>query len=171
VLPVVAVMLLSAFAAGCGSTRTVVKTTTVVSTPPPATTGKQWLHGEIRFVRRSGEHFLLGFDPSWFLSGVTANAALAQDQHQTCAPESCPPVPNDNYVVDESHRVFTYLLPRSARGTVLVSSSDRRTITAAQLFRLVAHGGPPKLFEPLQSGVWLLVRIDTVQTFAQQYVP
>ena len=135
------------------------------------TTGKQWLHGEIRFVKRSGDHFLLGFDPSWFLSGIAANAAMAADQHTPCAPESCEPVPNDNYVVDESHRVFTYLLPAATRGTVLVTSSDRRSITAEQLFTLVANPSSMKLFEPLQSGMWLLVHIDAVEAFAQQYVP
>jgi hypothetical protein len=54
---------------------------------------------------------------------------------------------------------------------VLVSSSDRHTITAQQLAALLAHKSPLKLFEPLASGVWLLVHIDTVRTFAQQYVP
>ena len=135
------------------------------------TTGKQWLHGEIRFVRRDGDRYLLGLDPSWFTSGVTANVAQAQDQHRTCAPAACPPVDNDNYVVDESHRVLTFVLPAATRGTVLVSSSDRRRIGAAELARLVAGRSTVKMFEPLQSGVWVLVRIDTVQTFAQQYVP
>jgi hypothetical protein len=156
---------------GCGSSRTVVQTTTVVATPSPVKTGKQWLHGQIRFVRRDGDRYLLGFDPSSFLSGITANVALAQDQHQSCLAASCPPVPNDNYVVDESHRVYTYVLPATARGTVLRTSSDAQTITAAQLASLVAGTSTLKLFEPLESGVWLLVRIDTVQTFAQQYVP
>ncbi len=163
--------LLLGLAPACGSTRTVVRTTTVVATPSPVKTGKQWLHGQIRFVKREGDHYLLGFDPSWFLSGIAANVAQAQDQHRTCAPSSCPPVDNDNYVVDESHRVYTYLLPADAHGTVLVSSSDTKTISAEQLATVVAGKSKLKLFEPLESGVWLLVRIDTVQSFAQQYVP
>jgi hypothetical protein len=52
-----------------------------------------------------------------------------------------------------------------------VSSTGRRTITAAQLAQLAARRSPLKLFEPLQSGMWLLVHIDTLRAFAQQYVP
>jgi hypothetical protein len=170
-LLIVSTALLLGVASGCGSTKTVVKTTTVVATPSPMTTGKQWLHGQIRFVKREGDHYLLGLDPSWFLSGVAANVAQAEDQHTTCAPSACPPVANDNYVVDESHRVYTYLLPAGAQGTVLVTSSNHRTITASQLASLVAGKSTLKLYEPLQSGVWVLVHIDTVQSFAQQYVP
>ena len=43
--------------------------------------------------------------------------------------------------------------------------------TAAQLAQLVAGTSPLKLFEPLSTGVWVLVHVDTVRTFAQQYRP
>jgi hypothetical protein len=41
-------------------------------------------------------------DPAWFLSGVTANVAAAEDGVVTAGQ----PVPNDNHVVNESHRPF-----------------------------------------------------------------
>jgi hypothetical protein len=62
----------------------------------------------IKSLERSGDHYLLRFDPAWFTSGVTANTVAAEDG----AVEPGQPVPNDNYVVDESHRLLTYLSPR-----------------------------------------------------------
>ncbi len=44
-------------------------------------------------------------------------------------------------------------------------------ITTAQLAELVADKRSLKLFEPLSSGVWILVHGDRVRTFAQQYIP
>ena len=164
-------MLVLTLAAGCGGIRTVVKTTTIVKVPPPNASADQRIYGQIRAVTRDGDRYLLKIDPAWFLTGVTANVAQAEDQHMTCAPSDCPPVANDVHVVDEGHRTLTYLLPATTRGTVLVSSTGRRTISVAQLAQLVAHRSPLKLFEPLQSGMWLLVHIDTVRAFAQQYVP
>lgn len=160
-------------AAGCGTTKTVVRTETRTVTTPgsPLTSGDQWFHVQVHSVERDGGHYLIQVDPSWFLSGIAANVALAQDEHRRCAPDACEPVPNDNHVVDESHRLYTFVLPATTTGTVLMSSGNRRSITAAQLRAIVAGTSPLKLFEPLQSGVWILVHIDTVRTFAQQYVP
>jgi len=45
------------------------------------------------------------------------------------------------------------------------------TIAAAQLVQIIAGQSSLKLFEPLSSGVWILVHGDTVGTFAQQYRP
>ena len=81
-------LLLAGFVlAGCGSTRTV---TTTVSSPPGAT-GDQRFYGQIRALVRKAGTYELTFDPAWFLSGVTANVAQAQDQGTTCEPRACPP--------------------------------------------------------------------------------
>ena len=45
------------------------------------------------------------------------------------------------------------------------------TVTAEGLAKIVAGTSTLKLFEPLTSGVWILVHIDTVRVFAQQYQP
>ena len=137
----------------------------------PMRTGEQWYHGQIRSISRDGDRFLITLDPSWFLSGLTANVAQAEDQHMTCKPSACPPVANDNYVVDESHGAYTFILPATARGTVLATPSIQHTITAKQLAGLVTGKSRIKTYEPLSSGIWVLVDIDTVKTFAQQYVP
>lgn len=157
-------------AAGCGSTRTVTRTVTVA--PPLAGSAVQDLYGHIVSLEPTKSGYLLRFDPSWWLGGITANVAAAQDEHASCAPASCAPVPNDYYVVDESHRLLTFVVPHAVRGTVLTSGSNLAgtTIGAGQLARIVAGHGV-KLFEPLESGIWIRVRIDTVLTFRQQYRP
>jgi len=157
----------------CGTTRTV----TVVRQPAPSASGDQRYIGRIVSMERTGKDYLLRFDPTWFLSGITANVAQAEDAGMSCAPEACPPVANDNYRVDEGHRLLTFRMPVSTRGTVLVKNAPSggpfpaKTITAPELARLVAGTSNLKLYEPLTTGVWILVHVDTVRTFEQQYVP
>lgn len=104
---------------GAGGTKTVTETTTVTS---PATTktllgapGERLEFGHIKSLTRKGDHFELRFDPAWFLSGETASKAAAEDG----AVEPGQPVPNDNYVVEEGHRLLTYPVPGDAHVTVL----------------------------------------------------
>lgn len=132
----------------------------------------QSYYGHIVSLQQSGAGYLMRFDPALFLSGITANAAAAADLHVACAPEKCEPVPNDNYSLDESHRSYVFRVPANVRGTVLTRGSNLSgtSISVAQLAQIVAGGGL-KLFEPLDSGVWIRVRIDTVQAFSQQYRP
>lgn len=112
------------------------------------------------------------FNPMLLLGGITANAAAAADFHVACAPEQCEAVPNDYYAVDESSRAYWFRVPASVHGTVLTSGSNLTgtSISVAQLAQIVAGKGM-KLFEPLDSGVWIRVHIDTVQTFSQQFRP
>ena len=44
-------------------------------------------------------------------------------------------------------------------------------IPVSELARIVNGGKHRKLFEPLDSGVWIRVRIDTVRELDQQYRP
>ncbi|MGZ4411196.1 MAG: hypothetical protein ACXVY8_03595 [Gaiellaceae bacterium] len=169
-------LLLAAVAAGCGGTRTVVKTVTVERNRAPAlsATGDLRLYGQIKSLARDGNGYDLRFDPAWLTTGVTANVAQAEDQGASCRPRACPPVPNDNYRIDESHRLLTFIVPAGVRGTVLAKGGSGfrpTTITAGRLAQLVGGQSPLKLFEPLSTGVWILVHVDTVRTFAQQYFP
>jgi hypothetical protein len=170
--------LLVALAAGCAGSRTRVTSVTVERTnQAAAATGNQRLYGQLKSLRRSGRHYELRLDPAWFLSGVTANVAQAEDRGSRCRPSACPPVANDNYVVDESHRVLTYIVPTSVRGTVLTKHGSNggpfptTSITVRQLKQLMAGESSLKLFEPLSTGVWIVVQGDTVRSFAQQYKP
>jgi hypothetical protein len=129
------------------------------------------MFGYVKSLKRAGDHFELRFDPAWFTSGVTANQAALEDTGSS-------DVPNDNYIVDEGHRLLTYLVPATSHITVLSSGQklDERgfasqSITAAQLAQLVEGRHPVKLFEALDTGFWMHVSIDTVCSLEQQYQP
>ena len=160
-------------AAGCGSTKTVTRTVTV-STPAKnqlAPPNEQTQFGYIKKLTKKGNGYVLRFDPALLLSGVTANTAAAEDG----AVEPGEPVPNDNYRLNETHRLLTYLVPATARVTVLTrhgqGSLGETKVTAAELAKIVNGRSHVKLFEPLATGVWLRVHIDTVRTITQQYQP
>jgi len=77
------------------------------------------------------------------------------------------------YVVDDSHRTLLYLVSPSAHVTVLTPEAnvDGAPITIGELVQLVAGKQPVKLFEPLDSGVWIQVHFDTICSLKQQYRP
>lgn len=129
--------------------------------------------GHIRsLVRDRSGRWVMRFDPAWFTSGVTANVAAAEDG----VVEPGEPVPNDNYRVDEGHRLLTYLVATGARVTVLTRRGDPAQLGAtpigvSQLAALVRGEKPIELFEGLDTGVWLRVHVDAVCRIDQQYVP
>jgi hypothetical protein len=167
-LGAVVVLIVALMAAGCGSTKTVTKTVTVTTVKaeqaPPA---RQTLFGHIKSLETKGGGFVMRFDPEWFLSGSTANAAAAEDG----AVEPGQPVPNDNYRVDEGHRLFTYKVPADAHVTVITKAPTGTPITVSALAAIVNGTSTLKLFEPLESGVWIVVHDDTVRSLDQQYQP
>ncbi len=112
------------------------------------------------------------FDPAWVLSGVTANTAAAEDG----AVEPGQPVPNDNYVIEEGNRLLTYLVPDNARVTALAYSQyggdwAPAQITVSELAGIVDGESSLELFEPLETGIWITVHVDTVRRIVQQYKP
>ena len=114
--------------------------------------------GHIQSLKRSEGGYVLRFDPAEYLTGVTASDAMQEDTGSS-------DVANDNYVVDEGHRLFTYRVPADAHVTVLADGVDGTPITVAQLAKIVKGG------EPLETGVWILYEVDTVRSIDQQYVP
>ena len=129
-------------------------------------------YGHISSLRREGDSYRMRFDPAWFTSGVTANVAAAEDG----VVEPGEPVPNDNYRIDEGHRLLTYIVPADAHVTVLTRHGDPANlgatpITVEQLAELVDGQEPVELFEPLDTGVWIGVKVDTVCSINQQYIP
>jgi len=130
------------------------------------------IFGHIGSLARQGDRFVMRFDPAWFTSGTTANTAAAEDG----AVEPGQPVPNDNYVIDESHRLLTYLVPKDVPVTVLTRDGDpaklgATPITVAELARIVNGGKHRELLEPLDSGVWIRVHVDIACSIDQQYRP
>jgi len=128
-------------------------------------------YGHIASLERADNGYEMRFDPAWFTSGVTANTAAAEDG----AVEPGQPVPNDNYRIEEGHRLLTYLVPEDAKVTVLTREGEGQfgatPITVDELAQLVAGEQPVELFEPLDTGVWIRYEIDTVCSIDQQYLP
>ena len=133
--------------------------------------GEQVFFGHVKSVTPRGGRFELRFDPAWFTSGQTATLASLEDTGYG-------DVPNDNYVIEEGHRLLTYILPATARITVLTKNGRPDTggfpstaITPSQLAELLAGKQPVKLFEGLSTGFWMHVHVDTVCSLRQQYHP
>jgi hypothetical protein len=130
------------------------------------------IYGHISSLKPYADGYRMRFDPAWFTSGVTANMAAAEDG----VVEPGQPVPNDNYKIEEGHRLLTYLVPTATHVTVLTRHGDPANFGATpidvdELVQLVDGQKPVELFEPLDTGVWLGVKIDTVCSIDQQYVP
>jgi hypothetical protein len=128
--------------------------------------------GHIATLTPDGDGYRMRFDPAWFTSGETANDAAAEDG----VVEPGQPVPNDNYRIEEGHRLLTYLVPEDTRVTVRTREGDPQSfgappITVAELAQIVDGETPVELYEPLDTGVWIRVHIDTVCAIDQQYVP
>ncbi len=166
--PAVCLAAVLVLAAGCGGTKSVTRTVTVDSSAKQGV-GAPLEHvefGYIKSLEQKGADYELKFDPAWFLSGETANKAAAEDG----AVPPGEPVPNDNYVVDEGHRLLTYRVAPDARVTVLVDGPESEPITVAELARIV-NGNHKPLWEPIETGFWIRYRIDTVHSLDQQYRP
>jgi hypothetical protein len=128
--------------------------------------------GHVASLARTAGGWQLRFDPAWFTSGLTANVAAAEDG----VVQPGEPVPNDNYRIDEGHRLLTYRVRPDARVTVLTRHGDpaqlgATPITVAELAALVRGERPVELFEPLDTGMWIRVHVDTVCAIDQQYQP
>jgi hypothetical protein len=163
--------------AGCGTTKTVTSTvteTTTVSVAEPTDLeppSRRVEFGHIRAVKPVGGHFEMTFDPALMLMGETANRA-AQEDGVVGVGE---PVPNDNYVVDESPRTYSYIVADDARVTLLVRTTPQKWAptkeSVAELVKVVAGTSALNLYEPLDSGTWITVDVDTVRAIYQQYRP
>jgi hypothetical protein len=107
--------------------------------PGPRATpaGQSTLYGHIRSLTRKGGRFEMRFDPALVLTGLPAERAALEDTGSS-------DVPNDSYVVDESHRLYTFAVPATAHVTVLPGGRPCTTVsTVAKLARLVKTGAHP----------------------------
>ena len=129
--------------------------------PRATPAGQTVLFGHIESVRRTGARFRMKFDPALWLSGLPAERAAFEDTGSS-------DVPNDYYVVDESHRLLTYVVPRTAKVTMVrlgqgVCSSPS---SVAELAQIVAKG--------THFGFWIRVSRkypSPVLSLDQQYQP
>ena len=145
-------------AAGCGATRTITKTVTVATTTPAGLGAPHEIvyYGHIRSLTRRGGRFELRFDPAWLLGGVTGERAAVEDK--VLQPGQA--IPNDNYTVDESHRLLTFVVSPTAHVTVLTKGLSATRISVSELAQVVRGRNPQhrSLFDPTNhSAFWIRV--------------
>jgi hypothetical protein len=173
ILPAVAVLATTASAslrqpAVPASPSNVGHSTSAEVLPPATPAGQTTLWGHIKSLTRKGGHFELRFDPALFLHGVTANRAAAEDRRE---------VANDYYVVDETHRQFTYVVLTTARVTVLTRGLRSARITVSELAQIVKGKNPKHrpLFDRANGlGYWIRVGDkypNPALSLDQQYQP
>ncbi|HEX4745854.1 MAG TPA: hypothetical protein VFU99_03130 [Gaiellaceae bacterium] len=129
-------------------------------------------YGYVRTVTRTGTTYRLRFDPALWLTGSTAQRAAVEDG--VLGPGE--PVPNDYYIRNESKRQLTYVLPRTARVTVVTTSPaglQRSTrVTVDELAALTKGRNPRGLkLYGRNLGYWARIVIDRVVALDQQYQP
>ena len=106
VLALVAIVLSAAFASTRLWAASPAKSSQAVAVQPCGS--ELVLFGHVKSLAPKGDHFELQFDPAWFTSGLTASRAQLQDTGSG-------DVANDNYVVEEGHRLLTYIVPSETR--------------------------------------------------------
>ena len=140
----------------------------IAKLPPAASAGQQTMYGHVKSLTRKGARFELRFDPAWWLTGVTATRAKLED---TGSGE----VPNDYYVVEEGHRLLTFVVPTSAHVTVLTDGANGSRISVSELAQIVKGKNPNHrhLSEP-KAGFWIRVSDkypSAILSLDQQYQP
>jgi len=130
------------------------------------------LYGHISSLKPKGNRFELRFDPGWWLTGYAAQQAKLADTGSK-------DVPNDYYIVEEGHRLLSYLVSASASVTVLTRHGTgpipTTSITVAELAQIVKGRNPKHraLSEP-KAGFWIRVGSKypgLVLALDQQYQP
>jgi hypothetical protein len=179
------VVAVAGVAAGCGGTKTVTKTvgTTVTKTatvtstsksqatpllsvqlPPAAPAGQMVLYGHIKSLARKSGRFEMRFDPAWWLTGVAAEAAAVEDG----ATSPGQGVPNDYYIVDEGHRLLTYVVTPNAPVTIVTGGAGHARSTVSELAQRLSGKNPSGF------GFWIRVGDkypNPVLSLDQQFQP
>jgi hypothetical protein len=125
-------------------------------------------YGHIKSMTRTGRRFEMRFDPAWWLTGVAAQRAALEDTGSG-------DVPNDYYIVEEGHRLLTFVVLPTARVDVLTGAAQHTRISAAELARIVKGGNPNhrRLFER-RAGWWIRIGEkypNPAVSLFQQYQP
>jgi hypothetical protein len=130
------------------------------------------VYGHIKSLTRKNHHFEMRFDPAWWLTGFTAKRAKLEDTGSS-------DVSNDYYIVDETHRLLTYLVPAAAHVTVLTRTGSgpipTTAISVSELAQIVKGKNPKhrRLLER-KAGFWIRIGNqypNPVLSLDQQYQP
>jgi len=116
----------------------------LLTLPRAAQAGQQTQFGHISSLNRVGARYIMRFDPAWMLTGYPAQRAKLEDTGSA-------DVSDDYYIVDETHRLLSYVVPAGAPVTVLAHGTNTTTISVAALARRVRSGQEQSV------GFWLLI--------------
>lgn len=133
--------------------------------PTAAPAGQMTLYGHIRTLKRVGGRIEMRFDPAWVTQGLTARRASFADSGSSF-------VPGKYYYIEARHRLLTYIVAPSATIRIITNAGTGPMLTPIKLSELmrIVNGGPHrKLWEPLSTGVWIRVGVDTIREINQQY--
>ena len=162
-------LIVTALAAGCGSSADESAQPAAAATLPPRPPNV--LFGHVTSMTRTDAGFEVKFDPAWWLSGVAAQRAALEDTGSS-------DVPNDYYIVDEAHRLLTVPVSPDARITVVTHGDNgigSAAVSPAELVEIVKGTNPEH--RPLFSAklpFWLQLGEkypNGAQTLDQQYQP
>jgi hypothetical protein len=135
--------------------------------PAAAPAGQMTQYGHIKTLKRVAGRVEMRFDPAWVTQGLTASRASLADTGSS-------EVLDDHYYIEAGHRLLTYIVAPTAKIRVMLNSGANPKLTPIKLAELsrIVNGGPHrKLWEPLSTGVWIRVQIDTIREINQQYIP
>jgi hypothetical protein len=143
----------------------------LLAAPPSAPASRPHqvvLYGHVKSIAQKNHHFVMRFDPAFWLTGLAAERACG-----------CNPVPNDYDIVDESHRLLTFAVKSDARVTVLTrhgtGAIPATAISVGELARIVKGENPNhrQLTEP-KAGFWIRIGDkypNPVLSLDQQFQP
>jgi hypothetical protein len=127
------------------------------------------LYGHIKSLKHKDHSFELRFDPAWWLTGVTAERAKREDTGSG-------DVTNDYYIVDEGHRLLTYVVPTSAHVTMVTRGQHPVTTISVSELAQIVKGKNPRHRQLLERKAGFWIRIgdkypSPALTLDQQYQP
>ena len=105
------------------------------ASPPSAKPARVAFFGHIKEMRRTAKGYEIRFDPAWWLNGHAAEQAAFEDTGSR-------DVPNDYYIVDEGHRLLSFLVAKGASIGVLNRDLRLVRISPSELSAIV-HGRNP----------------------------
>lgn len=122
------------------------------------------LYGHVKSIAPKGRRLELRLDPALWLTGSAAEHACG-----------CKSVPNDYVIVEESHRLVTFVVRRDAAVTVATRHSFATPISVQELAQIVAGKNPKHrdLLEP-KAGFWIRIGEkypNPIVSLGQQYQP
>ena len=172
---VAAAALLAAAAAGARlphgpATSSTTSGASLLRLPRATPAGETALWGHIESLTRKGARFELRFDPGLLLRGATAERAALEDTGSR-------DVPNDAYVVEEGHRLLTYVVAANARATVLSKDLRPLVVPVTELAQIVKGKNPrhrPLFARGNGLGFWIRVGSrypNPILSLDQQYQP